>query len=199
MGDVALNKQFSILGRTLLEAAENQTTIYTYDDAGNKLTEIYPDHVTSSTVGQTGYGIGTFTYDPVGRVDVRTDQQGDTCTYDYDLAGRLTSCNYVGMTGGPLSGQSYSDSFTYDAASRMLTALSGGYPRRNLRRSVLLPFGPRPHSSSTLHKLLPNQYFHNAGPSFGGTSTGHDRAAGEEWRASVVNRSLSSEKGGDVN
>ncbi|XZE56146.1 hypothetical protein SH139x_002227 [Planctomycetaceae bacterium SH139] len=78
-------------------------------------------------MGQTGYGIISFTYDPAGRVDVRTDQQGDTCTYNYDLAGRLTSRAYLGLTGGPLSGQSYSDTFTYDSASRMLTAVSGGY------------------------------------------------------------------------
>jgi RHS repeat-associated protein len=110
-----------------LTDAENQTTSYTYDDAGNKLTETYPDHVTSSTVGQTGYGIVSFTYDPAGRVDVRSDQQGDTCTYAYDLAGRLSSRSYAGLSGGPLSGQSYSDTFTYDDASRMLTAVSGGY------------------------------------------------------------------------
>ncbi|WP_164104129.1 RHS repeat-associated core domain-containing protein [Candidatus Laterigemmans baculatus] len=110
-----------------LTDAENQTTSYTYDDAGQKLTEVYPDHVPSATIGSPGYGIVSFTYDPAGRVEEREDQQGDTCTYSYDLAGRLESRDYVGHSSGPLSGQSATDSFTYDAASRMLTAVSGRY------------------------------------------------------------------------
>jgi YD repeat-containing protein len=58
---------------------------------------------------------------------VRTDQQGDTCEYEYDLAGRLLSKDYTGHASGPLNGVTDSDTFTYDAASRMLTAVSGRY------------------------------------------------------------------------
>ena len=36
-----------------------------------------------------GHVIILFTPDAAGRTEVRTDQQGDTCTFSYDLAGRL--------------------------------------------------------------------------------------------------------------
>ncbi|EMI28555.1 Rhs family protein [Rhodopirellula europaea SH398] len=110
-----------------LTDAEDQVTSYTYDVAGTKLTETYPDHVPSSTIGQTGYGIVSFTPDATGRTVQRIDQQGDTCDFTYDLAGRLSSKAYTGHASGPLSGQSHTDTFTYDDASRMLTAVSGRY------------------------------------------------------------------------
>ena len=77
-----------------LTDAESQTTAYTYDARGSKLTEQYPDHTSGSTIGQTGYGIVTFVYDKAGRVSRKQDQAGDTCTYNYDLAGRMTSRDY---------------------------------------------------------------------------------------------------------
>jgi YD repeat-containing protein len=110
-----------------LTDAEDQTTSYSYDDVGNKLVETYPDHVANSTIGQSTYGQIQFVYDAIGRTVVRTDQQGDTCEYEYDLAGRLLSKDYTGHASGPLNGVTDSDTFTYDAASRMLTAVSGRY------------------------------------------------------------------------
>ena len=116
---------------TSLSDAENQTTAYTYDDAGQKLSEQYPDHVASSAVGTTGYGIITFTLDAASRVSVKRDQKGDTCKYIYDLAGRSTTHQYrtlANSPGGVPSGTiSDTDSFTFDKASRMLTAVSGRY------------------------------------------------------------------------
>ena len=44
-----------------LTDAEGQVTNYTYDDAGFKLTETYPDHTPGTSPGNTGYGIVTFT------------------------------------------------------------------------------------------------------------------------------------------
>ncbi len=76
-----------------LTDAENQTTSYTYDDAGGKLTEQYPDH-TSGNPGDSTYGIVTFVLDAAGRVSRKQDQKGDTCTFNYDFAGRLTSRDY---------------------------------------------------------------------------------------------------------
>lgn len=110
-----------------LTDAENQTTSYTYDDAGGKLTEQYPDHVTGSVVGTTGYGIVTFNLDPAGRVSRKQDQKGDTCTFNYDLAGRLSNRQYRTAANSPSGTISDSDQFTYDKAGRMLTAYSGRY------------------------------------------------------------------------
>ena len=113
-----------------LNDAENQTTTYTYNDAGVKLTEQYPDH-TGGTPGQTAYGIITFTLDHANRVSVKRDQKGDTCKYIYDFAGRSTTHQYrtlANSPGGVPSGTiSDTDSFTFDKASRMLTAVSGRY------------------------------------------------------------------------
>jgi len=110
-----------------LTDAQSQVTSYVDDDTGNKLQEIYPDHVSTASIGDSDYGKIIFTYDAVGRTLVRTDQQGDTCTYDYDLAGRLASRGYSGHASGPLASVTDSDTFTYDASSRMLTAVSGRY------------------------------------------------------------------------
>ena len=109
-----------------LTDAESQTTSYTYDDAGGKLTEQYPDH-TGGTPGQSTYGIVTFTNDPAGRVLRKQDQKGDTCTMNYDLAGRLTSRDYRTLANSPSGTIADTDAFTYDKAGRMLTAVSGRY------------------------------------------------------------------------
>ncbi len=109
-----------------LTDAENQVTSYTYDDSGNKLTETYPDH-TGGTPGQSTYGIVTFTHDPADRTQRKQDQTGDTVTYNYDLAGRLTSRDYRTAANSPSGTIADSDTFTYDAAGRMLTAASGRY------------------------------------------------------------------------
>ncbi|MFO0940477.1 MAG: RHS repeat-associated core domain-containing protein [Pirellulales bacterium] len=106
--------------------AQNQTTNYTYDDAGGKLAEQYPDH-TSGNPGDSTYGIVNFVNDAVGRVSRKQDQKGDTCTFNYDLAGRLTSRDYRTAANSPSGTIADSDQFTYDKASRMLTGQSGRY------------------------------------------------------------------------
>jgi len=58
---------------------------------------------------------------------VKTDQLGDTVTLDYDTAGRLLSRDYRTRLNSPLGMIADTDAFTYDAASRMLTATSGRY------------------------------------------------------------------------
>ncbi len=110
-----------------LTDAESQTTSYTYDDAGGKLTEQYPDHVAGSAVGASSYGIVTFTLDPAGRVSRKQDQKGDTCTFNYDLAGRLSNRQYRTAANSPSGTIADTDQFTYDKAGRMLTAYSGRY------------------------------------------------------------------------
>jgi RHS repeat-associated protein len=110
-----------------LTDAENQVTSYTYDARGSKLTEQYPDHVNGAALGTTGYGIVTLVYDNAGRILRKQDQAGDTCTYNYDLAGRLTNRNYRTAANSPSGTIADSDTFTFDHAGRMLTANSGRY------------------------------------------------------------------------
>ncbi len=110
-----------------LTDAENEVTSYTYNDAGVKLTETYPDHTSDSNPGDTGYGIVTFTPDPTGRTLRKEDQLGDTVTYNYDLAGRLEKRDYRTKVNSPSGTIADTDTFTYDDAGRMLTAVSGRY------------------------------------------------------------------------
>ncbi len=110
-----------------LTDAESQNTAYTYDARGSKLTEQYPDHSSGSTVGQPGYGIVTFVYDKAGRVLRKQDQAGDTCSFNYDLAGRMTSRDYRAAANSPSGTIADSDTFTFDRSGRMLTAVSGRY------------------------------------------------------------------------
>ena len=120
---------YTALGQLLsLTDAENQTTAYTYDSRGSKLTEQYPDHVANAAIGTPGYGIVTFFfYDQAGRVLRKQDQAGDTCTFNYDLAGRMTSRNYRTAANSPSGAIADTDAFTFDRAGRMLTATSGRY------------------------------------------------------------------------
>ena len=66
-------------------------------------------------------------YDTVGRIELRTDQNGDTMTSVYDMASRVLRREYrlkANSPSGPIADQ---DSFTYDAASRMSTGVNGRY------------------------------------------------------------------------
>ncbi|GIX00685.1 MAG: hypothetical protein KatS3mg111_4017 [Pirellulaceae bacterium] len=85
------------------------------------------DSIHALVTGQAGYGIVSFTLDAAGRVSVKQDQNGDTVTYNYDLAGRLTSRDYRTAANSPTGPIADSDAFTYDPAGRMLSAASGRY------------------------------------------------------------------------
>jgi len=69
----------------------------------------------------------TFTNDDAGRVTRKQDQTGDTVTYNYDLAGRLTKRDYRTLANSPSGTIADSDTFSYDSSGRMLTAVSGRY------------------------------------------------------------------------
>ena len=92
-----------------------------------KLTETYPDHIPGTSPGNIGYGIVTFTPDAAGRTTLKQDQLGDTVTYNYDLAGRLTSRDYRLAANSPTGAIADSDTFTYDESGRMLSAESQRY------------------------------------------------------------------------
>ncbi|MEZ6135095.1 MAG: hypothetical protein R3C53_09320 [Pirellulaceae bacterium] len=67
------------------------------------------------------------TNDDAGRVLRKQDAKGDTVTFNYDLAGRLSQRDYRTKVNSPSGTIADSDVFTYDKASRMLTAASGRY------------------------------------------------------------------------
>ena len=110
-----------------LTDAENQTTQYVYDEYQRLYQTIWPDHVSPSSPGGPDYGITQTEYDSLNRVLRTTDQLGDTVTHTYDAAGRLLSLVYRTRANSPSGTIADSDSFTYDASSRMLTATSGRY------------------------------------------------------------------------
>ena len=111
----------------------NGTTAYTYDannnietitDALGKVTTYVNDVRNLQT--QTTYadaGVTASSYDALRRKDITIDQLGDTVTYNYDLASRLLTRKYH-TSGTTLES---TDTFTYDAASRVLTANKGRY------------------------------------------------------------------------
>lgn len=111
---------------TTLTDAQNQTATCSCDDSEFKLTEQYPNH-TGGSPGNSTYGIVSFTPDAAGRVLRKQDQAGDKCTYNYDLAGRLTSSDYRTSANSPSGSIADSDTFTNDNSGRMLTAVSGRY------------------------------------------------------------------------
>ncbi len=113
--------------RTSVVDAEGQVTSYTYNDRGLRASETLPDHVGGSTVGTPGYGIVEFTYDPAGRMLRKTDQTGATVTMNYDLASRMTQRDYRTAANSPSGTIADSDTFQFDAASRITSATSGRY------------------------------------------------------------------------
>jgi RHS repeat-associated protein len=99
-----------------LQDAEGQTTTYSYDVRNLQVTETLPDG-----------GTRTYTYDGAMRLTVATDQQGDFITLVYDEASRLTARQYRDHTKAPTDPPNDTDVFTFDAASRVLSAASGRY------------------------------------------------------------------------
>ena len=121
--------------------AENQTTSYEYDPLGRRTKIVWPDHVTGQNPGDANCGFTTTAYDAAGRAVLKQDQLGETIALVYDMAGRMLTREYrslanspVGWTPssvvpsevqpGPITDQ---DTFTYDNAGRMLTAIKGRY------------------------------------------------------------------------
>ena len=115
---------------TQVTDAENQATVYEYDLRGAETKVTYPDHVPGTSAGDLGYGIVETVIDEFRRPLRKVDQQGDTVTLDYDLAGRLLQRDYRTRANSPSGTITDSDQFTYDAAGRMLTATSGARRQR---------------------------------------------------------------------
>ncbi|WP_430453465.1 RHS repeat-associated core domain-containing protein [Rhodopirellula europaea] len=119
---------YTVLGQLeSLTDAESQTTSYGYDGYGRQNRVTWPDHVPGSSPGDLGYGITTTEHDDLDRVTRTTDQLGDTVSMTYDVAGRLLKRDYRTRANSPSGTIADSDTFTFDDASRMLTATSGRY------------------------------------------------------------------------
>ena len=102
----------------------NKVTSYVYDSRNLKVKTTYADHLDSSSVGEANYGIREASFDALRRSFINTDQLGDTVTYLYDLASRVTAREYRLKNSDQLES---TDTFTYDPASRPLTATKGRY------------------------------------------------------------------------
>ncbi len=114
---------YDLGGRLTTMTASNDTepsqvTEYAYDAAGRRTSETYPDDE-----GANPPNVRSFTYDDVGNVASRTDQNGDQTFYTYDDLHRLVGRSYVISASSdswpPVQGP---DSFTYDRAGHLLTA-----------------------------------------------------------------------------
>jgi RHS repeat-associated protein len=110
-----------------LTDAQNQTTGYQYDEFARLHLTIWPDHQNGTQPGDQNYGITKTEYDSLNRVLRTTDQLGDTITHVYDAAGRLLAKDYRTLANSPSGTIADSDTFTYEATGRMLTAVSGRY------------------------------------------------------------------------
>jgi YD repeat-containing protein len=113
------------LGRlTKVTDVQGNETSFSYDEAGNKLSQTDAEGRTTSwrynaqgqvltrtlPVGQ----VETFSYNKTGTINSHTDFNGDIKTYSYDINNRVTAINY--------SKDGSSDYFSYDALGNKLTA-----------------------------------------------------------------------------
>jgi RHS repeat-associated protein len=107
--------------------AANKPTVWTYDARNMKLTEAYPGHNPASQVGGADYDQKIFGYDLAGRPATFADQQGDTVTHGFDMAGRLVQRDYRLAVNSPDGQVADSDVLAYDDAGRLIAATSGRY------------------------------------------------------------------------
>ena len=97
---------------TTIRDAQLAETSYAYDARNLLVTETYPQGQNSAS------DVRTYLYDAAHRLLQRTDQTLAPTNYVYDFASRLTARQYS---------DGLNDGFTYDTASRLLTATSGRY------------------------------------------------------------------------
>ncbi|MCM8539997.1 MAG: PA14 domain-containing protein, partial [Lentisphaeraceae bacterium] len=102
---------------------KGKTTSYDYDERNLQVKVTYPDHISGQNSGDANYGITECDYDALNRKSVCTDQKGEKVEYLYDLASRLEDRVYYFADDTEES----RDEFSYDLASRPLTASKGRY------------------------------------------------------------------------
>ena len=102
---------------------KGKTTSYDYDERNLQVKVTYADHINGQNPGDANYGITTCSYDALGRKSLFVDQKGEKVEYLYDFASRLEDRVYYLIDDTEES----RDEFTYDLASRPLTASKGRY------------------------------------------------------------------------
>ncbi len=119
--------------------AENQTTSYEYDQLGRRTKIVWPDHVAGQNPGDANCGFTTTAYDAAGRAVSKQDRLGETAALVYDMAGRMLAREYRTLANSTIATPNTGlgpfvtgniadqDTFTYDAAGKMLTAVKGRY------------------------------------------------------------------------
>ena len=92
-------------------AASGIQTTYSYDAAAHNLTGTTP-------VSGAGLGARSFTHDRFGRLATATDGRGNTITYTYDNADRITNVAYS-------DANTHAVAYTYDANGRVTQRVDG--------------------------------------------------------------------------
>ena len=126
-----------LTGVTAPGASSAETTAYTYDAAGRKLTATFANgdteadtyststgellSVVHATSGSATIASHTYTYRADGRKTGETTADGSVVSYGYDVAGQLTSESKVDSSSTTL----YSLSYTYDGAGNRLSKTAG--------------------------------------------------------------------------
>ena len=100
--------------------AQGASTTYLFDPRNLLVSETYPPgQATPQSPNVPPLDRRTYTFDAAGRLTTRTDQALVVTSYVYDFISRLTGRQYSDGLGN--------DSFTYDLASRLTSAISGRY------------------------------------------------------------------------
>ena len=96
---------------TAITDADSHPTTFAYDKVNRKISETYPDPSNNTVM---------WTYDQVGHVKTRIDQNSQMTTYTFSDLYFVLSRGYSSMRANPLPDST--DTFTYDLSGRLLTA-----------------------------------------------------------------------------
>lgn len=108
---VTRNSYGQVITSQIPAAGTGVQTTYTYDSTTHDLTNLTPP--TGDSLGQRNY-----TWDGFGRLSTATDGRGNTITYAYDNADRITKVDYSD-TGTP------DVTYSYDSLGHVLTRVDG--------------------------------------------------------------------------
>ncbi len=139
-----------------LAAANDRTTVFTYDKAGRRLTEKRLN-VTAYTVSgsgvlssdSTGYSLITYTYNGLGEVLTKTEANGDTTTYAYDVAGRQTQVSEASFTDYQSNTVAPTTDQFYDGLNNLVRVREGKASSSSIDRITTYAYGAGGRLAST--------------------------------------------------